>query len=235
MLKCWNGGKIIMKTVVRLFFASLLATPLMGVGIVAAQEAGTTTENTTTTTTQTETSVNDKTALQERLTKRKAELKTKLTALQQKRLQERCKSSQGKLSSISGRIKGLETSRGEVYTNLVNRLTKLSDRLNTQGVDVTELNTEITNLKALIETFNTDLAAYKQAVSDLAAMDCASDATAFKASLDAARTAREKTAADAAAIKAYVQETIKPTLVTLKKSVEAQKPETETQNTEGAN
>lgn len=167
-----------------------------------------------------EDSADDIAARKDRLEKRKTELKTRLDAAKLARVKKLCKASQGNLSSISGRIKGLETSRSHVYANLVDRLTKLSGLIKDKGVDTAELDAQITQISTLIEAFNTDLAAYKLAVSDLAAMDCAADPTAFQASLEAARAARAKTADDAAAIRTYLSDTIKPTLKELRAQVE---------------
>ncbi len=225
-----------MKERIKVILGVALLTPLLVLGatmpVVAhegedhSQVAQTTT---TEATTETETEVDDPptpTKLKERLEKRKAALNTRLTTAQKTRVTTRCKAAQGMVSSVSRRIKGVETSRTQVYGNLVDRLTKLSDKLKTSGVDTTTLNTQIDELKTKIATFNTDLAEYHQTVADLAALDCTADPTAFQASLDAARTARTKVADDAKAIKTYLSETIKPTLVQLRSKV-ATKPETE--------
>jgi hypothetical protein len=49
--------------------------------------------------------------------------------------------------------------------------------------------------------------------------DCTADPTGFKASLESARTAREQLAKSAADIRAYIQQTIKPTLVEIRAQV----------------
>ncbi len=154
--------------------------------------------------------------LKARLDKRKAELGTRVDGARQTRIKNRCQASQGKLGSISGRINGLETSRSNVYANLVSRLEKLSLRLAGKGVDVSVFNQQMTQLKEAIGVFNTDLAEYKQTVADLAKMDCVADPTAFHASLEAARTARTDTNESAKEIRTLLSETIKPTLVDLK-------------------
>lgn len=198
-------------------------TPVFLIGTVLAVEdpGQTTTTNTTTSETKPEStttttpktlSAEEKQKLAERLQKRKEELKTKLTTVQQKRLQTRCKASQGLIQKVSGRQNGLETSRTKVHANLVDRLTKLETKLADKNLDTTELKAQITELQAKIATFKTDLEAYKTAVADLGQMDCEADPTAFKASLDSSRTALQKVHDDAAAIRAYVKDTIKPTL-----------------------
>ncbi len=233
-----------MKTRIRLVLSILLASPILAFGTVmvkAETGSGSTDSGSSTSTTsstdddkdsETETEVEsdpktDSKKLLERLSSRKSELKTKLTNIEQERLKAKCKASQtGAVSSLSGRIKGIETSRSAVHTNLVNRLNKLVEKLKAKEVDTTKLEAEITELKAKIATFKTDLAKYKQAIIDLKAMDCVSDPTAFKASLEAARTLRETVAKDGAAIKTYVNDTIKPTLKEIRAALEAKEKET---------
>ncbi len=215
-----------MKTRTRIIVGAILASPLLLAGTVIAHEVSNGTHSHSgqvaqaTTEESQEMSAEDKAALLKRLEERKTALKTRLTATEQQRLKSKCKASQGNLSSLKGRIKGIDTSRANVYRELVERLTKLSGKLKENGVDTAQLDSQIDELKTKIETFKTDLAAYKQAVSDLADMDCVQDPTAFKASLETARTAREKVNADAAAIKAYVKDTIKPTLQQLRSTLE---------------
>lgn len=173
-------------------------------------------EEPTATTTSTEDEKPNPVELKARLDARKAALKTRLDATKQARIKLRCKASQSSISNIRGRIKGLETSRTNVYENLLSRLEKLNDRLKANDVDTAALETQLNELHTLIDTFNTDLAAYKLVVGDLADMDCATDPTAFQASLETARTARAKVAESAKAVRTYLTETIKPTLKDLK-------------------
>lgn len=162
-----------------------------------------------------------KAKLQERIAKRKTDLKLRIAATEKQRLQARCKNSTGKFNALDGRIKGIETSRAQVYENLVDRLTKLSEKLQERNVDTSELDAEIAQLQEKIATFQTDLATYKQAVADLKDMgaDCAADAEGFKASLETARSALQKVKADAADIKIFVKETIKPTLKEIRQGI----------------
>lgn len=160
-------------------------------------------------------------SLQERINKRKAELKIRLSAAEKLKIQNKCQASQGHVSSVKGRIQGIETSRTQVYSNMTDRLTDLSEKLKNKGADTAALDAAIAELKKKIETFNTDLATYKQAVSDLADMDCKTDPDGFKASLQAARTAQETTSKDAKDVRAYVNDTIKPLLKTIRTALEA--------------
>ncbi len=220
---------LIITAVIAPFLASNIAMAETGSGSTTSSNSGRSTASTespaATSTTQSSDDAplteQQKTELTKRLSDRKTELKTKLSALESTKIKSKCTTSQGVISSLGQRVKGIETSHTEVYGNLVDRLTKLSTKLKDKGVDTTTLNSEITTLKAKIATFTTDLTAYKQTVKDLKTMDCVSDPTAFKASLETARTAREKVSKDATDIRTYLTVTIKPTLKELRSKVEA--------------
>jgi len=155
----------------------------------------------------------------QRIADYKANFKQNLTKAQQTALKARCKAAQGLVSSLSGRIKGIETSRNEVYGNVVDHLSSLQTKLQSKDVDTTELQSEINTLRDKVATYKTDLTAYEQATSDLSALDCASDPAAFKSALEAARAARQKVATDISDIKIYITGTIKPTLVKIRDSL----------------
>lgn len=199
-----------------LIVVALLA-PLFVVGTVFAVDTQTSqpTENTTTEKESKKQTLDEKQKkeLSERVQKRKAEAKTKLNTVQDKRLKTRCKNAQGLIRNTHGKVKGVETNRFKIHNNLVDRLKKLQTKLIDKGIDTAALQANITELEARIATFNTDLAAYRQTVEDLGNIeDCTADTDAFKASLEAARTALQKVRGDAVAIRTYVKETVKPTL-----------------------
>jgi chromosome segregation ATPase len=202
-----------MKSRIKMIFSAGLLTPLFVISpVLAVDSAPSPSTQTEQSTTSTATVEKNKQELADRLQKRKDALKIKLTLVQEKRLQTRCKNAQGVVSKLQGRITGIETSRTQVYKNLVDRLTDLQGKLDQKGANTAELKTEITELQAKIATFNTDLVAYKQSVSDLATMDCVTDPTGFKASLEESRTGLKKVHDDGLAVRAYVNDTIKPTL-----------------------
>lgn len=219
-----------MKTRFRVLLSTSLLAPMLFVGIATAIEGSTQTPDK-------KTLSNDKVVaqannteaaltLQQRIDKRKTELKTRLTFLEQKNITTKCKASQqGHVAPLKGRITGIETSRTQVHRELLDRLTKFSEKLKAAGGDTSKLDANIAELQTKIDTFNTDLAAYKQAVSDLSELDCIQDPTGFKASLEAARAAREKVSQDSQAIRTYVKETVKPTLSQIRQQIEEKKDE----------
>jgi hypothetical protein len=221
-----------MKTRSIIIMGAVLVTPLFTLGNVSAHQTDEEHKHPIADTrkqiaqvteeTKRELTAEEKTALQERLAKRKTELKIRVTTTEKQRLATRCKNATGPISSLRGRIKGIETSRAQVYDNLVDRLTSLSTKLEARGLNTDELNQQIETLQEKITTFQTDLATYKQIVADLGDMDCAADPEAFKASLEAARSALAKVKLDGTDIRTYVSDTIKPTLKTIREAISAQ-------------
>jgi hypothetical protein len=224
-------------------FAALLFAAPVFVSAVAYGETGTEPATTTTQqriddggvdvndTNETETEA-QKTERETRIKKLKDVQKVKLAAAEKKKIQTNCQAAQGKVSSVSGRFKGIETSRGEVHKNVVNHLNELVVKLKAKGADTTQLEANIATLNTKIETFNTDLATYKQSVSDLKALDCKTDPEGFKAALTTARTNLEKVRADATDIHSYLKDTIKPLLKTIRTQIEEATESTQESTTE---
>lgn len=238
-----------MKRLLTLVLGAVFTAPLIFFSFAAAESGSRTNANSdsnktiaaTTATSSTTTSADsaeneqeikdtatDTIALKTRLEARKKELKTAITAAETARIKTKCTAAQGNISSLRGKIKGIETSRTAVYDNLLDRLTNLSTKLKDRGTDSSKLDAEIAELKTQVDTFQADLGKYKQAVTDLAAMDCKSNPTAFKASLEAARNAQTQTRTDATAIKSYVNDTIKVTLGDIRSQLEKQSGSTST-------
>jgi TolA-binding protein len=164
---------------------------------------------------------------EERIADLKAAFKTKLTTVQQTRIKNRCIAAQAIVTKLISRVETVETNRGKLHTNLLERLNTLKSKVEAAGVDTHDIATEITALEALIDTMNNDLASYKQAVIDLSELDCEMDPTAFQAALEATRTLRQTVATDAAAIRSYVKDTIKPTLEAIRTALAEKKAASE--------
>ena len=222
-----------MKKRIKIIISIIFTAPLLATGVpvmTTIAHAETEASNTTASNTESTDTQTDQKTMLERLAEHKAEFKTKLTDTQQTRIKNRCKQAQnGGINSLGGRIKGIETSRNEVHTNLLNRLNKLVEKLKAKSIDTAKLESEIAVLKTKIDTFKTNLAAYKQEIADLKSMDCASDPTAFKAALEAARSSRQKLWQEAIDIRKYINDTIKPTLKDIRSQLEA-KEKTESQD-----
>lgn len=224
-----------MKRILALGMSILLAAPIISTSMVFAEGGGTsgsskpatptttieTPKTVATTETEKPAGTDDAKALQARLELHKTELKIKLSAIEKLNIQNKCKAAQGLISSVKGRANGLETSRTEIYKNITSRLADLSAKLKNRQADTTVLDADIAMLQTKIVAFNSDFAAYKQDVADVAdIVDCKTDPDAFKATLMAARTAQEKVSKDAQAVHGYVTDTIKPLLATIRADLE---------------
>ena len=114
-----------MKRNLKYIFSTLLVMPLLFMTVVFAEESTTTSDTTKTESSETaeateiESPKPDDKNLLERLEKRKTDLKTRLTSAEKTRIKSKCVASQGSVSSVKGRIKGIETSRTRVHKNIV--------------------------------------------------------------------------------------------------------------------
>ncbi len=221
-----------MKTRIKIVLGAALAAPVFAFGLVNAQmgHMEVLSEQTEQTTKPEPTAEQKEALLKERLEKRKEDLKLKLTNAEQVKIKARCQASQGKLSSLEGRIKGIETSRDKVYGNISNKLAGLVAKLKEHEVDTADLEAQITALNELINSYKTDLEDYKQVVADLADMDCATDPTAYKASLESARSLRTKVHKDAADIRKFINDSIKPALAKVRDEVKQKREADEGSN-----
>lgn len=154
-----------------------------------------------------------------RVKERVALFKVKLTAQEQLKLKAKCVEAQGNVVKLESKVDVGVSSRSKAYDELLSHLDKLITKLKEKSVDTTKLEAQRKELAAKIDTFKADLAKYKLALNDLRSLGCVNDPEGFKASLEAARAARKQVATDAAGIRAYVKDTIKPELVRIKQTL----------------
>lgn len=154
----------------------------------------------------------------QRINERKAKATAKLTAAQQRRIQARCKAAQVKLGTLSTKGQAVQTKQVTRYADITTKLEAVATAAKSNGADVTELTAQIAMLQekstALIESFNT----YINSVDDSAVLDCIGDPVAFKASLDSGRAGLKELRSQSAEIRAYLKDTIRPTLTALKEA-----------------
>lgn len=155
-------------------------------------------------------------ARQERIEKHKAALATKLTADQQAHYKARCKAAQSVVGTIHDRLGNSLSAKTQAFERLPEHVSNILTKLEDKDLDLEELKSNQAQLMVKINTFKTDLADYRQTLSDMKEMACETDPDGFKAALEAARTTRAKLAASVADIKSYVNDTIKVTLKSLR-------------------
>lgn len=210
----------------------LTFAPVVAYAATTTETPATPTTTTTTTTTAPSTAAKEKTeTAAQRLAKNKATYVATLTAAQQASLKIKCKPAQAKGKLLSVGITKSNTERVAAYTKISTGLDKIITKLKDADFDTKDLQTQKTELQKLITTYNTDVASYQTALSDLNDIDCTTDPAGFKSSLEAARAARAVVAKDALAIRTYITGTIQ---LTLKEARTTLAKDDTTKTTEGA-
>ena len=122
-------------------------------------------------------------------------------------------------SRVDERINKYNTYSTETDTQLAKieaRLNEVSAKLKANGADTTTLDAQI---KVLVEKkglLRTDKAAFIAKLTESKQFACGASQGQFKATIEAARELHKKVMADRRDIKTYVDETLKPTLQSLK-------------------
>lgn len=161
----------------------------------------------------------EKEALKKRLEEKKQQLAIKLQEFEQKRLMQKCRPAQTVIAQVIERIGRHSPKRLDIYSKLSNKLDGLVEKLKLANVDTTELEETIETLNKKVALLKSDVEADKAALEDLKNFDCESDTEAFQAALETARAAHQKVVTDAADIKKYVQNTLKPLLVEIRQDL----------------
>ncbi len=148
--------------------------------------------------------------VKKRIEEHKTTLKTKLDEATKKRIQLKCKAAQVTVAAHEKVFVTLGDSRSKVYDKLLVDLQKLATRLKDTGKDTTEIDADLKVAAQKVQTLKTEFKNYQQVVADVQAVDCATDPTGFKATLDAARTEREAIRKAAEDLHTYIKSTLKP-------------------------
>lgn len=162
--------------------------------VFAVTEAETTEEVTTTQETQTTTAEPEITEPKDRSAGREARIEAykenaeeKLSEAKQKRISGRCKSAQGKITSLRSRVNNAVANRKKVYLEIGDKLDSLLAKMQKAGLDTTVLETAREDMRADLVILTESLNAYDTALADLEAMDCTTDPATFMAALTSTR------------------------------------------------
>lgn len=222
-----------MKQRLRYLLAAGLVLPALAVApVLAADNTSTTnTNNTSSTTTVNQNSSStatddnqpvDMNAVKQHIEQEKAQLKLKLTALEQQKILTKCVPAQAIIKGQTNHVEQGAPNRTKAYQELVDHINQLIDKLKAAKVDTTTLAQEVSTLKTKIATYQSALTDYKQALVDTQSVDCKTDPTGFKAALETARIKQQAVSAAVLDIRTYVTNTIKPTLVQIRTQLVAQ-------------
>lgn len=162
--------------------------------------------------------------LAERVAEYKTKLATQPTAAQQTNLKAKCKAAQVIGKTLATKVTTSDTTRAKAYADIDATLATIVSRLGDADADVKALTEQQTKVTELVQTYTTDAAAYKTVLADMNTVDCVTDPIAFKATLEVARTNRAALNKDAAAIRTYITDTVKPSLKTAQGSLAKDTP-----------
>ncbi len=186
-------------------------------------------ETTTKTEAQTDDST-DSTQRDKRIDLYKKQFSEKLTQAQQKKLGTACKSAQGKVTNYHNNLKSAVQKRSGHYETITGKLEELKTKLEAASIDTAELETVMTEIDAKVAAITQAATDYDTALSDLVAMDCATDPTGFKAALSVAREKRAAVLSEIQALKDYVNSTVKTLLKSLREQISNSSSGVEGQN-----
>jgi chromosome segregation ATPase len=157
--------------------------------------------------------------LNSRVNERKTRLKTKLDERQADRLKQRCAPAQQKLTAVLERFNNSNQPYSAKYESYLARLAKLQTKLKENNIDTTTLDQQIAEYSNKYQALKDATEKFKQSVNDAKQVDCVSDPDGFKAALDDARAEAQAVRQVRADLQTYAKETIKPSLHSLKESL----------------
>lgn len=157
--------------------------------------------------------------LEQRIAEYKTSLKTQPTVAQQNVLKAKCKPAQAISKALITRVATTDKTRVQVYGDVALTLETIIPRIKEAKVDVEALAKQQTELTGMIDEYTASVKTYQAVLNDLNEIDCAADPVAFKATVEAARTARVAVSNSATAIKQYAAQTIKPSLAEAKEKL----------------
>lgn len=171
--------------------------------------------------TQEEAKREEKAERQARLDANKTRLETKLSASEERRLKSTCKAGQVISARLVENLNKIQENRLNAYTKVSEKLTSIIEKLKLAEIDTTALEESLVSFNAQSSSFLDKITEYKATISDLSEMDCESDPTAFKATLETAKEQRVALVSSSQALRMYIKDTIKPILVEIRTSLSA--------------
>mgnify|MGYP000331871394 CR=1 FL=1 len=150
----------------------------------------------------------------------------KLEEVKSKRISERCKAAQGKVTSLKARVNKVVANRRKVYLEIGQKFDTLITRLKTANVDTTKLETAREDIKTELAKLEDSMTNYENVLSDIESMDCVSDPSGFQAALDEARVLQKDLREQAQSFRDFVSTELKQLIQEAKQNLEALEKDT---------
>ncbi len=157
----------------------------------------------------------------ERVSKYKAALGREVNNAEQTRMRLRCAVAQANAKALADRLATAQQNRNAAYDAILTKLDELVGRLDEQAFEITALQNNVTTLRRKIDSYKKNMNNYQLAVSDMATVDCSADPTAFIAALEAARKSHQAVLPEIPDIRAYITNTIKPSLTQVRGQIQS--------------
>lgn len=201
-----------MKNIFKLFmvFGLLIGSP----GLLIAQE-----DTSTTKTRVTEEKPGAKT-FSLRLEEAKKSFEDKISDAKEKRIASVCKIAQTKVAAILEKTQTFQLRHSEIHQQWLTKLTNLSARVATAGINTTTLDGYIQELNALVAQSRSDLENYVSRLQEISTSDCEADAAVFYSDLQTTRAARTLVVDDTSNILSYIRDNIKAELQNIKQQLQ---------------
>ena len=239
------GVFLFMSKKIKAFLFIMLATtvilPVLGASAVTEETTTDSAETTTpeattlqTTATPENGASTDKSSGREaRLKAYKESIKTKLTAVKEKRVAARCKAAQEKVTVVRTRMQTALANRKQAYTTISERLDSVVEKLQKAGVDTTALETARQDVKSDVALLDEAMNAYDTVLADLETMDCVADPATFQAALESARETQKSLRDQAQALRQFATTEVKALLEEMKTKLSEKTDATTQETTDG--
>lgn len=158
-----------------------------------------------------------------------AQFNEELNDSQKQRIQLRCLATQTTIKNLATRVGEAQSKRKTVYSTIVADVRTLTEGLNNQAFDASALEQNTKELEDKIAAYDKNMKIYKQALEDLTIIDCSKDPATFKAALQAARRAHTSLIGQVADIRAFILNTLKPTMQQVREELVSQQAAGESQ------
>ena len=127
-------------------------------------------------------------SLNQRVQERKSRIQENLTTAEQARIERRCQNAQAKIAKAQEVAVKFNENHDKKIQKLLDKLSGFSKKQKNKGADTAVLDVVLTDILKKEEAVKAAYDDYISALSDSSGIDCQTDPTGFKASLDDART-----------------------------------------------
>ena len=154
--------------------------------------------------------LDNRTQVMERVAENREAVEEKRTQLQL----ERCEEARVKTTEQLKKFDGLKSQQDTTYARFMAKLTVLITKLDSDGVDVTQLEEDKASLNVLTTELSNELGKYADSVEavQVLAPNCNTNQAAFKVALQATRTQMSVVRTKVQAIRTFITRTLQPDL-----------------------